>query len=85
MYPRKIIYTHCLSCHSKYPTHETRIGQGAPNGRAFDTAEDIVEARVLIKQQAVDSKIMPQDANKTITDEERKRLGMWIDQGAKLE
>ena len=51
----------------------------------FDTPEDIIKAKDIIKKQAVDSKIMPMGNKTNMTDEERQRLGMWIDQGAKLE
>ena len=80
---RKIINTHCLGCHSKYPTDDQY--KVAPKNQIFDTPEDIIKAKDLIKKQSVDAKIMPMGNKSKMTDEERKRLGMWIDQGAKLE
>jgi uncharacterized membrane protein len=80
---RKIINTHCLGCHSKYPTDDQY--KKAPNNQVFDTPEDIIKSKDLIKKQSVDSKIMPMGNKSNMTDEERKRLGLWIEQGAKLE
>jgi uncharacterized membrane protein len=80
---RKIINTHCLGCHSKFPTDDQY--KIAPKNQVFDTPEDIINAKDLIKKQSVDSKIMPMGNKTDMTDEERQRLGMWIDQGAKLE
>lgn len=80
---RQIVNTHCLGCHSKYPTDDQY--KKAPKNQVFDTPEDIIKAKDIIKKQAVDSKIMPMGNKSNMTDEERQRLGMWIDQGAKLE
>lgn len=80
---RNIINTHCLGCHSKFPTDDQY--KVAPKNQVFDTPEDIINFKDLIKKQSVDSKIMPMGNKSNMTDEERKRLGMWIDQGAKLE
>jgi uncharacterized membrane protein len=50
----------------------------------FDTPEEIKKHSNRILVRAVQTKTMPQ-ANKThITDAERELIGVWIEQGAKL-
>ena len=78
-----IFKARCQNCHSANPTDD--VQKVAPGGVMFDTPEQIqkMSARILIR--AVQTKTMPQ-ANKTgITEEERELIGLWIDQGAKIE
>ena len=57
----------------------------APNGIMFDTPEQIASHSERILIRAVQTKTMPQ-ANKTgMSDEERSLIGIWIEQGAKVE
>ena len=78
-----IFKARCQNCHSANPTDD--VQKVAPGGVMFDTPEQIqkMSARILVR--AVQTKTMPQ-ANKTgITEEERELIGLWIDQGAKIE
>jgi uncharacterized membrane protein len=78
-----IIEWHCTQCHSAAPTN--RDFPEAPKGVMFDTPEEIVRYAKQIEQQAVLSKIMPLGHVTGMTDEERKLLGAWIEEGAKLQ
>jgi uncharacterized membrane protein len=78
---QEIVEQRCAPCHSSEPTHE---GFSAPpGGIRFDTAEQIVAQADAIRRQAVDSRAMPLGNATGMTDEERERLGAWIEQGAK--
>lgn len=78
-----IIQQRCTRCHSKNPTDD--VFTTAPTGVMFDTPEQIKARAERIKVRVWDQKTMPL-ANKThITDEERKILGAWVAQGAKIE
>lgn len=77
-----IINTRCVQCHSQNPTDDVFA---VPQGVVFDTPADIKKHAPRIKFRAYDQKTMPV-ANKTkITEEERKILGAWVVQGAKIE
>lgn len=77
-----IIIRRCTSCHSAEPTDD--VFRVAPLGAKFDTPQEIKRQILKIKARAIDAKTMPL-ANKThMTDEERKRLALWIAQGAAI-
>jgi uncharacterized membrane protein len=77
-----IVRTRCVACHSQHPTFS---GFSAPpKGIAFDTAEEIHTRASLIEQQAVTNHTMPLGNLTHMTAEERRTLGAWIAQGAKL-
>jgi uncharacterized membrane protein len=75
-----VVDRHCISCHSEQPT--IPAFPIAPDGFAFDTAEQMRRHAERIKARTLD-KTMPL-LNKTgMTDEEREILRRWIDAGAK--
>ncbi|QDG51633.1 urate hydroxylase PuuD [Persicimonas caeni] len=77
-----IINARCVQCHSQNPTDDVFK---VPQGVVFDTPADIKKYAPRIKVRTYDQKTMP-IANKTgMTDEERKILGAWVVQGAKIE
>ena len=77
------IITHrCLPCHSKNPTHPSF--PAAPAGIMYDTPEQVRAQREKIHSAAVVNKIMPLGNLTQITEEERSKLGLWIEQGAEL-
>jgi uncharacterized membrane protein len=76
-----IVAKHCLQCHSANPTNKDF--PEAPKGVKFDTAEELRLHAHHIEQQAVLSTIMPLGNATGMTDEERLRLGAWIDAGAR--
>ena len=78
-----IIHKRCTPCHSVTPTNE--IYKTAPNGVTFDTPQQIVQRAPLIKERAVTLKNMPLANMTHMTDPEREALGLWIDQGAKVD
>ncbi|MFN8274936.1 MAG: urate hydroxylase PuuD [Flavobacteriaceae bacterium] len=78
-----IIQKRCVQCHSASPTDDTY--KVAPNGVKYDTPEDILKKKDLILQRVVITKTMPQNNKTNITEEERKLIRCWIEQGAHLE
>ena len=77
-----IIKYRCGVCHSKKPTFEGF--ESAPLGIAFDSPYDILYNIKKIKSQAVDSNIMPPGNLTGMTDDERKKINLWIIQGADI-
>ena len=79
---QNIIKYRCGTCHAKNPTFEGI--EVAPKGVIYDTANDIIKNIKLIKAQAVDSEIMPPNNLTGITNQEREKLRIWIEQGANI-
>ena len=80
---REILIARCVTCHSAQPAH--RLFDAAPGGIAFDTPEQIGSWADRIYAVAVQARIMPLGNFTGMTDEERARLGRWIEAGAKIE
>lgn len=78
-----IIQKRCVTCHSQTPTHE---GFSFPGGGVtFDTPEQIRSKSSRILARAVQSKSMPQGNATGMTDDEREKLRIWIEAGAKID
>ena len=75
-----IIKYRCGVCHAKNPTFEGI--EKAPKGVIYDTAKDIIKNLKKIKEQAIDSNVMPPGNLTGITPVEREKIGLWIEQGA---
>src|SRR5512132_313628 len=76
----RIIDQRCRACHSQHPTKESE----PPLGLMLDTPQEIQRYAPDIKGQAVDSTAMPLGNATGMTTAERKLLGRWIAQGAKI-
>jgi uncharacterized membrane protein len=76
----RIIDQRCTACHSMHPTKVSE----APLGITLDTPEEIQRLAPSIRAQAVDSTAMPLGNATGMTGAERKLLGRWIEQGAKI-
>jgi uncharacterized membrane protein len=76
----RIIDQRCTACHSQHPTKVSE----PPLGITMDTPEQIQQQAPAIQQQAVDSTAMPLGNATGMTTAERKLLGRWIAQGAKI-
>ena len=50
----------------------------------YDTPNDIIKNVKLIQAQAIDSEIMPPNNLTGITNQEREKLRIWIEQGANI-
>jgi uncharacterized membrane protein len=74
-----IVAQRCAACHSAHPT----LVSAPPKGIVLDTAEQIRAQAGLIRTVAVDTRVMPLGNVTHMTDAERRRLGAWIDAGAK--
>ncbi len=77
-----IVSKRCVPCHSKAPTDA--VWKSAPNGVKFDTAAEIKGMVGGIKLRVVETKTMPLANQTGMTDDERARLALWIQQGAPL-
>lgn len=78
-----IFQKRCVTCHSAHPTDDTQLS--APNGVMYDTPEQIKKMADKILIRAVQTKTMPQGNKTHITDAERELIGVWIEQGAKID
>ena len=77
-----IIQVRCLPCHASEPTHPAF--SEPPLGVIYDTPEDIKRYVDKIMTVAVLNKSMPLGNLTEMTDEERAKLGAWIQSGAPL-
>ncbi len=77
-----ILQKRCTSCHSSAPTDD--VTTIAPNGIMFDTPEEIKKHADRILVRAVQTSTMPQGNKTEITEQERELIGVWIEQGAKV-
>ena len=76
-----IVHARCAGCHSAKPS-QAGIDV-APKGVLLDTPARIVDNAAAIRQQAVATHAMPLGNLTQMTDDERARLGAWIDAGAR--
>ena len=76
----QIVDRRCTACHSLHPTKVSE----APLGITMDTPVEIQRLAPGIQQQAVDSTAMPLGNVTGMTTAERRLLGRWIAQGAKI-
>ena len=72
-----IIEKHCVSCHAEEPSNKAFAI--APKGIMLDTIEKIMTHKDQIYKQAVLSKAMPIVNTTNMTDQEREKLGVWIE------
>ena len=79
---RAIIETRCVTCHSAKPTNPAF--PQAPLGVRLDEPERIAALAPRILARAVVTETMPLGNLTGMTAEERRILGAWIAQGAKL-
>ena len=78
-----ILHARCAGCHAARPSQPGI--DVAPKGVLLDTPAHIVANAAAIRQQAVLTRAMPLGNLTGMTDDERARLGAWIDAGAKRE
>jgi uncharacterized membrane protein len=78
---REIVTARCVPCHSQNPSNSAF--DSPPQGIAFDTAAEIRARAGQIRQQAVDTHVMPLGNATGMTERERDLLGAWIAQGAR--
>jgi uncharacterized membrane protein len=78
-----IVETRCVTCHAENPRQDGIAV--APKGVVLETPAQIAQHAAAIRQQAVASRAMPLGNLTNMTDDERARLGAWIDAGARVE
>ena len=76
-----IVRARCAGCHAAKPTQPGI--DIAPKGVLLDQPAQIVANVAAIRQQAVVTHAMPLGNLTQMTDDERARLGAWIDAGAR--
>ena len=76
-----ILHARCAGCHAARPSQPGI--DVAPKGVLLDTPAHIVANAAAIRQQAVLTRAMPLGNLTQMTDDERERLGAWIDAGAR--
>lgn len=72
-----IVKTHCVPCHAAEPTHEAFAKP--PAGIILETVEQIARYAGRIETQVVVERAMPLGNQTGMTDEERARIGVWIE------
>ena len=78
-----IVQTHCAACHARVPRHEGF--DEPPAGVAFDNPALLKSVASRVLAQAVLTDAMPLGNETGMTDEERAKLGAWIQGGMKDE
>jgi len=78
-----IVEARCVACHAERPRQEGIAV--APKGVVLETPAQIAQHAAAIRQQAVASRAMPLGNLTNMTDDERARLGAWVDAGARVE
>ncbi len=79
----KIIQKHCVSCHAVAPKDEDF--NFPPAGVTLETINDVRRFKRRILSQAVFSKAMPLGNKTQMTDQERTKLGIWINSDSPIE
>ncbi len=79
---RPIVEQRCAFCHSQQP--QSTQFTTAPLGIRLDTPQEIASRAAMIEAVAVASDTMPLGNVTHMTDAERRLLGAWISQGAKI-
>ena len=77
-----IVEKRCAFCHSQQP--KSSQFTSAPKGIRFDTPQEISSQSAAILTVAVESRVMPLGNLTHMTDGERRLLGVWIREGAKI-
>ncbi len=77
-----IVEDRCAVCHSERP--KSPQFTTAPKGIRFDTPQEIASQSAAILTVAVESRVMPLGNLTHMTNAERRLLGAWIRQGAKI-
>jgi uncharacterized membrane protein len=77
-----IVQERCTYCHSAHPRSPQFTS--APLGVELDTPQQIAAQASLIEQLAVQTHTMPLNNTTHMTERERRLLGAWIAQGAKI-
>lgn len=72
----RIVQTHCISCHAAIPT-DTNFEE-PPKNIVLESLDDIRRSAALVMKQSVFTEAMPLGNQTEMTDEERVRLGAWL-------
>jgi uncharacterized membrane protein len=69
---------HCVMCHARKPTH--RAFAEPPKGTVLETLDDLKRHADLVMKQAVHTNTMPLGNETGMTAQERRALGLWLEQ-----
>lgn len=78
-----IVRERCATCHAAHPTDPTFTL--APAGVMFDSPAQMQNLAQRIQARAVNNSSMPLGNKTGMTEEERRILGRWVEQGAPIE
>ena len=67
---------HCVTCHAKVPSNAAF--NAAPKNVTLESVPDMKRYSALILQQTVQNRAMPLGNQTGMTDDERDRLGRWV-------
>lgn len=79
---RAVVNRRCIECHSARPAN--RAFPFAPKGVALDSALEMKQYAPRIEASVVVERSMPLANMIGMTDEERRVLGRWVEQGARI-
>ncbi|MBX2802245.1 MAG: urate hydroxylase PuuD [Myxococcales bacterium] len=74
---QQIVARRCLTCHATRPTFEGL--PEAPKGLVLESPEDIRRVAAQIHAQTIATQVMPLGNVTQMTEEERARLGQWLE------
>jgi uncharacterized membrane protein len=80
---KAIIQQRCSTCHSVNATEPEYKGK-PPEGVLLDTPDQIQEIAEHLRIHVAKDKSMPPGNKTNMTDEERKLIDKWVDQGASI-
>ena len=80
---RAILETRCLNCHATHPSNPSF--PQPPSGVVLENPDRVRALAQRILVRAVVTKTMPLGNLTGMTDEERRTLGAWISQGARID
>jgi uncharacterized membrane protein len=64
-------------CHAQRPTYEGF--EEPPKGMVLETLDEMRRYAGLVRQFTVDSEVMPLGNETAMTEDERQKLGAWLD------
>lgn len=79
---REIVNNRCMQCHSAHPTDD--VFTEAPNGVMYEDDKILKSLSPKILNRVVIQKDMPLLNKTQMTDDERKIIGQWINEGANI-
>jgi uncharacterized membrane protein len=71
-----ISHKHCVPCHAREPQHPAF--DKPPRDIVLETIEDLKRHAAKVREQTVETRVMPLGNQTDMTEAEREALGRWI-------